>query len=104
MRVPLSDPSEKYHRVREQVGFIEHEDHAFALGTPRANPQSAIRDPQFVLYDLHLLFPIRMARVDHVQDEVRLLRLFDRRPERGDRKSTRLNSSHVSISYAVFCL
>src|SRR5699024_12229545 len=24
--------------------------------------------------------------------------------ENGDRKSTRLNSSHVSISYAVFCL
>src|SRR5689334_24248175 len=24
--------------------------------------------------------------------------------ERGDRKSTRLNSSHSSISYAVFCL
>src|SRR5690625_6994625 len=23
---------------------------------------------------------------------------------RGDRKSTRLNSSHVAISYAVFCL
>src|SRR5437868_12111605 len=27
-----------------------------------------------------------------------------RDPARGDRKSTRLNSSHVSISYAVFCL
>src|SRR5690606_41981531 len=27
-----------------------------------------------------------------------------RRPQRGDRKSTRLNSSHVKISYAVFCL
>src|SRR5437868_12362707 len=26
------------------------------------------------------------------------------RLRRGDRKSTRLNSSHVSISYAVFCL
>src|SRR5699024_11790590 len=26
------------------------------------------------------------------------------RVERADRKSTRLNSSHVSISYAVFCL
>src|SRR5690349_22106840 len=26
------------------------------------------------------------------------------RSERGDRKSTRLNSSHVEISYAVFCL
>src|SRR3989442_7735516 len=25
-------------------------------------------------------------------------------PPRGDRKSTRLNSSHVRISYAVFCL
>src|SRR5207253_5849247 len=35
--------------------------------------------------------------------------LFARRPSRsrgecGDRKSTRLNSSHVAISYAVFCL
>src|SRR3989442_3841628 len=27
-----------------------------------------------------------------------------REPEQGDRKSTRLNSSHVRISYAVFCL
>src|SRR5690349_23080422 len=26
------------------------------------------------------------------------------RHDRGDRKSTRLNSSHVEISYAVFCL
>src|SRR5690606_40704843 len=26
------------------------------------------------------------------------------RPARQDRKSTRLNSSHVKISYAVFCL
>src|SRR5258707_10939733 len=25
-------------------------------------------------------------------------------PTRGDRKSTRLNSSHANISYAVFCL
>src|SRR3989442_5212984 len=28
----------------------------------------------------------------------------DRLAEFGDRKSTRLNSSHVRISYAVFCL
>src|SRR5437899_6033780 len=27
-----------------------------------------------------------------------------REPERLDRKSTRLNSSHLGISYAVFCL
>src|SRR5207245_4161997 len=31
-------------------------------------------------------------------------KLVDRRAGRKDRKSTRLNSSHGSISYAVFCL
>src|SRR5437868_7649988 len=35
----------------------------------------------------------------HVADQVRRLMRARR-----DRKSTRLNSSHVSISYAVFCL
>src|SRR2546427_2054539 len=30
--------------------------------------------------------------------------IADIRIERGDRKSTRLNSSHSQISYAVFCL
>src|SRR2546430_13058909 len=29
---------------------------------------------------------------------------FARTPQRRDRKSTRLNSSHSQISYAVFCL
>src|SRR3989442_9382021 len=32
------------------------------------------------------------------------LRMEERRLEEQDRKSTRLNSSHVRISYAVFCL
>src|SRR2546427_5142225 len=31
-------------------------------------------------------------------------RLMDRKKREGDRKSTRLNSSHSQISYAVFCL
>src|SRR2546430_9049610 len=30
--------------------------------------------------------------------------VFARLKEKGDRKSTRLNSSHSQISYAVFCL
>src|SRR5690242_21473397 len=34
----------------------------------------------------------------------RLLGFLDDDPTRADRKSTRLNSSHMSISYAVFCL
>src|SRR5437868_10785654 len=44
--------------------------------------------------------------VHHVGDTrspVRLRREVPREEEE-DRKSTRLNSSHVSISYAVFCL
>src|SRR5436305_7002912 len=42
----------------------------------------------------------------HLQPRLRPGRLNeDRVPEDGlDRKSTRLNSSHVRISYAVFCL
>src|SRR2546430_7623739 len=34
----------------------------------------------------------------------RLRHLHGDPPRRGDRKSTRLNSSHSQISYAVFCL
>src|SRR5207253_6266062 len=42
-------------------------------------------------------------------ERVRAIRVLDRRPQQTDvpdpdRKSTRLNSSHVAISYAVFCL
>src|SRR5690606_42110399 len=39
------------------------------------------------------------ARLDRMEQEYRVDRLAHR-----DRKSTRLNSSHVKISYAVFCL
>src|SRR3712207_7833854 len=44
------------------------------------------------------------GRVDSEPDEVR--RLVGRRRDDAleDRKSTRLNSSHANISYAVFCL
>src|SRR5690348_18484474 len=42
----------------------------------------------------------RHAHPEH--DRVRALHLD--RARDGDRKSTRLNSSHPSISYAVFCL
>src|SRR5205814_8971954 len=40
--------------------------------------------------------------VGHVRVEPRFEEQRDRR--RRDRKSTRLNSSHLGISYAVFCL
>src|SRR5207249_12056180 len=53
--------------------------------------------------------PIRGASAEQ-RNDVRMLELrgeLDFAPEAldaRDRKSTRLNSSHVSISYAVFCL
>src|SRR5690606_40095481 len=37
-------------------------------------------------------------------DELRLWQHLAEADRRSDRKSTRLNSSHVKISYAVFCL
>src|SRR5690349_24191485 len=73
------------------------------------------RPPRSTLFPYTTLFRSLLAR--------RLLRRRDRRPQPatepaagrlaaarssarslGDRKSTRLNSSHVEISYAVFCL
>src|SRR5699024_11971392 len=45
--------------------------------------------------------PIAVVLADQYQ-RTGEVRISQRR--QGDRKSTRLNSSHVSISYAVFCL
>src|SRR3712207_8831134 len=47
--------------------------------------------------------PVRIARVHTTTFGDRLVAKFGL-PVRGDRKSTRLNSSHANISYAVFCL
>src|SRR5438876_7423706 len=60
-------------------------------------------------------FPTRRSSDLRTQPEVWLAARYQRRcdgckrnraegPLRKDRKSTRLNSSHPSISYAVFCL
>src|SRR6266508_4965004 len=67
------------------------------------------RPPRSTLFPYTTLFrsrawPSRLAQIrvtcrrDHAAGLMRLTRL----PR--DRKSTRLNSSHVAISYAVFCL
>src|SRR5690625_6914010 len=55
---------------------------------------------------LHLLAVANAAGVDLTIDDFNRIQekvphLADLKP---DRKSTRLNSSHVAISYAVFCL
>src|SRR3712207_7113981 len=61
---------------------------------------------------LHDALPISAQQAEHChgrtvsrpQDHQLLARRFGRVVGRLDRKSTRLNSSHANISYAVFCL
>src|SRR5437870_7164194 len=55
---------------------------------------------------LHDALPISRSRRPAARLALRLHgeRGAPRGHEAGDRKSTRLNSSHVAISYAVFCL
>src|SRR2546427_6704373 len=67
------------------------------------------RPPRSTLFPYTTLFRSLRRPIQHViQGLTDLLGvpadLVQRRPVRGDRKSTRLNSSHSQISYAVFCL
>src|SRR3712207_7825048 len=47
--------------------------------------------------------PARLEEIQHAKEEG-IEFLFLSSPIEIDRKSTRLNSSHANISYAVFCL
>src|SRR5438270_4212768 len=64
----------------------------------RSNPQTSMRMPQIIL-------PLPVAAVD-VESFICVPPTDRPRPvdQLIDRKSTRLNSSHSQISYAVFCL
>src|SRR6266496_2375221 len=59
------------------------------------------RPPRSTLFPYTTLFRSGRSRLDGRVRRARAPRLG---PGRRDRKSTRLNSSHVEISYAVFCL
>src|SRR5471032_3516972 len=58
------------------------------------------RPPRSTLFPYTTLFRSPHARVAGAHHAARRLQLA----AGGDRKSTRLNSSHITISYAVFCL
>src|SRR2546430_10389126 len=63
------------------------------------------RPPRSTLFPYTTLFRSRFSRkLDRRRDGS--VRRYSRQPAQliGDRKSTRLNSSHSQISYAVFCL
>src|SRR3712207_7573887 len=56
------------------------------------------REPEVEVVVAQVVVRDAGVRVDHVRRAVRVLGVDL------DRKSTRLNSSHANISYAVFCL
>src|SRR3989442_7667834 len=66
------------------------------------------RPPRSTLFPYTTLFRSQQRRLGHGRRDAEERRrlLLEHDVERGprDRKSTRLNSSHVRISYAVFCL
>src|SRR2546430_7371269 len=63
------------------------------------------RPPRSTLFPYTTLFRSGLEAVGRDAHGIgRVLGLFAGLPEDGDRKSTRLNSSHSQISYAVFCL
>src|SRR5438876_11667677 len=67
------------------------------------------RPPRSTLFPYTTLFRSRGDRRQERPPRTKTLALVvaaakEGRPRRIDRKSTRLNSSHPSISYAVFCL
>src|SRR3712207_7329509 len=56
-----------------------------------------------VIYQLHIK-AFFDSNNDGIGDFAGLMQKLDYVESLGDRKSTRLNSSHANISYAVFCL
>src|SRR5207253_6549907 len=64
------------------------EDNPFLADFYKAKPGSAFRAQMYFL----------------IERQKRLREALDKEIHLRDRKSTRLNSSHVAISYAVFCL
>src|SRR5258708_16797722 len=65
------------------------------------------RPPRSTLFPYTTLFRSHLGRGDEdgVARERQVQQLVDGAPpDAGDRKSTRLNSSHQIISYALFCL
>src|SRR3712207_8973435 len=94
----VTDPKLKSHTASELIGVLKR---MFESWGPRLEyilrySLLALLDyPDATMLDITRILTDRKFRMEvlhHVQDPV------------VDRKSTRLNSSHANISYAVFCL
>src|SRR5471030_1721341 len=94
--------------VARKISAIARRRHATIPASPRRIFCFFLNDTattEIYTLSLHDALPILLrsvpvlANVLEVQPYTKLQTLFD-----ADRKSTRLNSSHLGISYAVFCL
>src|SRR3712207_8378418 len=83
---------------RSDVGERPRVDHHGAAVFARVRGRDVVRSPAEVLHKR----PRRAAQLR--VDRLELLDPLAHLGDTGDRKSTRLNSSHANISYAVFCL
>src|SRR3712207_8763870 len=92
-------------RVKRHVAVLFFNDTAtteiYTLSLHDALPISGARER--VLQRLRVLRTLAQLLAAAADDEERVVD-GDADPDHRDRKSTRLNSSHANISYAVFCL
>src|SRR5690554_6989437 len=80
-------------------------DHLWSFSLTESWPSSAFRLPESSLSKVDLPEPeMLFISTSPLAGSCRLMLCRTLSRESGDRKSTRLNSSHVRISYAVFCL
>src|SRR5690606_39899454 len=85
----------------------ETEDFAGAISPAMDGIQQVVREYASFVLELGKEMKCAGKTPQETQDEIRKARgdlEFSDLADVGDRKSTRLNSSHVKSSYAVFCL
>src|SRR6266576_1963682 len=108
-------PSHAWNRSRISRGancLPSHTGRMIERQTPRMATSGALmifffNDPpttEIYTLSLHDALPISQATIDQVTQSLRAAAVSEDGRQLLDRKSTRLNSSHVEISYAVFCL
>src|SRR5438876_12398903 len=91
-------------QILQAVYCLSHSRRSFAVSFFFFNDTATT---EIYTLSLHDALPIFHQRLEHPFSHLCCRRGQRRRLRRGrhsDRKSTRLNSSHPSISYAVFCL
>src|SRR5689334_23671254 len=100
----LKNPGKEHHKAEVKLAEVEAQKkrlkNLIVLGKERG----------YLTYaEINDHLPDDMTDAEQIEGVVTMLAdmgiaVYDEAPDAEDRKSTRLNSSHSSISYAVFCL